>query len=54
MHKRIWEYPVRESVAVSKLVASWGNYKADSLPLEDIAKNRKAALKLLDQAQFDL
>lgn len=48
------EYPVRESVAVSKLVASWGNYKADSLPLEDIAKNRKAALKLLDQAQFDL
>lgn len=48
------EYPVREGVAVSKLVASWGSYKADTLPLEEIAKNRKVALKLLDQAQFDL
>ncbi|ALO33958.1 iron ABC transporter substrate-binding protein [Colwellia sp. MT41] len=48
------EYPVRTDVAVSELVASWGSYKADSLPLEEIAKNRKVALKLLDQAQFDL
>lgn len=48
------EYPVREGVAVSPLVASWGTYKSDMLPLEEIAKNRKAALKLLDQAQFDL
>lgn len=48
------EYPVREGVAVSDLVASWGSYKADKLPLEEIAKNRKTALKLLDQAQFDL
>ncbi len=48
------EYPVREDVAVSKLVASWGNYNADDLALEEIAKNRKTALKLLDQAQFDL
>jgi len=48
------EYPVREGVAVSELVASWGEYKADDLPLEEIAKNRKTALKLLDQAQFDL
>ncbi len=48
------EYPVRDGVAVSELVASWGTYKADDLPLEDIAKNRKLALKLLDQAQFDL
>lgn len=48
------EYPVREGVEVSALVASWGEYKADSLPLEEIAKNRKAALMLLDKAQFDL
>jgi len=48
------EYPVREGVAASKLVASWGTYKADTLPLEEIAKNRKVALKLLDQAKFDL
>lgn len=48
------EYPVREGVKVSPLVASWGEYKSDMLPLEEVAKNRKAALKLLDQAQFDL
>jgi iron(III) transport system substrate-binding protein len=48
------EYPVRSDVAVSTLVASWGTYKADTLPLEEIAKNRKLALTLLDQAKFDL
>lgn len=48
------EYPVREDVEVSELVASWGSYKADKVSLENIAKNRKKALKLLDQAQFDL
>lgn len=48
------EYPVRADVRVSELVASWGTYKADTLPLEEIAKNRKLALNLLDRAQFDL
>ena len=48
------EYPVRPGVKPSKLVASWGEFKADSLSLEAIAKHRKAALILLDKAQFDL
>ncbi|GLX77809.1 iron ABC transporter substrate-binding protein [Thalassotalea insulae] len=48
------EYPVRAGVAVSKLVASWGKFKADTLSLEQIAKHRKAAIKLIDQAKFDL
>ena len=48
------EYPVRKGVEVSSLVASWGAYKADDLPLETIAKNRKMALMLIDKAQFDL
>jgi len=48
------EYPVREGVKVSELVASWGAFKADMLPLETIAKHRKSALVLLDKAQFDL
>lgn len=48
------EYPVREGVAVSDLVSSWGEFKADELSLETIAKNRKAAIMLLDKAQFDL
>jgi len=48
------EYPVRQGVAVSELVASWGGFKADELSLETIAKNRKAAIMLIDKAQFDL
>lgn len=48
------EYPVRAGVAPSKLVASWGEFEADDLPLETIAKYRKEALKLIDQAKFDL
>lgn len=48
------EYPVRPDVKPSVLVASWGDFKPDSLALETIANNRKAALKLLDKAQFDL
>jgi len=48
------EYPVRKGVKLSKLVASWGNFKSDDLSLETIAKNRKAAIMLIDKAQFDL
>jgi len=48
------EYPVREGVKRSERVASWGDFKADNLALETIAKHRKAALKLIDQAKFDL
>ena len=48
------EYPVRPGVKPSKLVASWGQFKADNLSLEIIAKQRKAALILLDKAKFDL
>ena len=49
-----YEYPVKESVTPSKLVASWGEFKADKLPLADIAKQHKAAIKLLDEVKFDL
>lgn len=48
------EYPVREDVAASSLVSSWGEFKADKLSLEAIAKNRQLALKLIDKARFDL
>jgi len=48
------EYPVRADVMPSELIASWGKFKADDLPLETIAKYRKEALKLIDQAKFDL
>lgn len=48
------EYPVKEDVAPSKLVSSWGTFKADTLPLSEVAKHRQAALKLVDKVGFDL
>lgn len=48
------EYPVKVGVKASKLVASWGEFKADQLAMSDIAKNRKLALQMLDQVKFDL
>lgn len=49
-----YEYPINPRVKPSKLVSSWGKFKADTLPLEEIAKNQKAALKLVDKVGFDL
>ena len=49
-----YEYPVKEGVQPSKLVASWGGFNADQLPLADIALQHKAAIKLLDEVKFDL
>ncbi|WP_186397007.1 Fe(3+) ABC transporter substrate-binding protein [Stappia sp. TSB10GB4] len=47
------EYPVKAGVAISELVASWGELKADPLSLDDIAKNRKAASELVDKVGFN-
>ncbi|ELZ1258630.1 Fe(3+) ABC transporter substrate-binding protein [Vibrio fluvialis] len=49
-----YEYPVKPGVERSKLVASWGEFKSDSLRLEKIADNHAAAIKLLDEVKFDL
>ena len=48
-----YEYPVNPSVKPSKLVASWGDFKADELPLSKIASLRKAAAQLVDKVGFD-
>lgn len=48
------EYPVKSGVALSPLVASWGQYRADDLSLVTIAKHRTRAMKLLDEVKFDL
>ncbi len=49
-----YEYPVKEDVQPSKLVASWGKFKADDIKLSDIAAQHQAAIKLLDEVKFDL
>jgi len=48
------EYPVKPGVSPSKMVSSWGEFKADSIALNQIAANRKAALTLVDKVKFDL
>ena len=49
-----YEYPVKADVAPSELVASWGTFKADKLPLETIANNYNQALQMIDEVKFDL
>lgn len=44
------EYPVRPGVPVSKLLASWGEFKADDLNLAVLGRNNAAALRLMDRA----
>lgn len=47
------EYPVNPKVEPSATVKSWGSLKADSLPLGEISKNRKAASEIADKVNFD-
>ena len=51
--EQVYEYPVKPGVPPSELVASWGTLHADTLPLADIARNRKAASELVDKVGFD-
>ena len=51
--EQVYEYPVKPGVPPSDLVASWGEIHPDSLPLSEIAKQRKAASELVDKVGFD-
>jgi iron(III) transport system substrate-binding protein len=48
-----FEYPVNPTVQPSQLVASWGSFKSDELPLSEIAGLRKAAAQMVDKVGFD-
>ena len=48
------EYPVNPAVPVSELVASWGEFKSDDLPISKLAENYATAQRLLDEVRFDL
>ncbi|MDZ4789914.1 MAG: Fe(3+) ABC transporter substrate-binding protein [Hyphomicrobiales bacterium] len=47
------EFPVKSGIAVSPVVASWGQFKQDPVALAEIAKLRKRASELVDEAKFD-
>ena len=48
-----YEFPVKAGVPLSDLVASWGAFTPDTLPLTDVAAQRPAALKLMENVNFD-
>jgi iron(III) transport system substrate-binding protein len=47
------EYPVMPGVSPSDRVQSWGELKADTISLNEIAKNRSKASELVDKVAFD-
>ena len=47
------EYPVLEGASPSDLVASWGEFTADDVPLTKLAANRAVALRLMEVVDFD-
>ena len=48
-----YEYPVKPGVERSALVKGWGDFTADTMPLGDVAAQRPAALRLMEEVNFD-
>lgn len=48
-----YEFPIKAGVPSSELVASWGTFTPDTLPLTEVAAQRPAALKLMEDVNFD-
>ncbi|MCR9136519.1 MAG: Fe(3+) ABC transporter substrate-binding protein [Alphaproteobacteria bacterium] len=51
--EQVFEYPVDPKAKTSDIVQSFGAIKPDSLALDEIAKNRKAASVLVDKVGFN-
>jgi iron(III) transport system substrate-binding protein len=47
------EYPVLPGAEVSDLVASWGTFEADTVDLTELAGHRAAALRIMEEVNFD-
>ena len=48
-----FEYPVKRGVATDPLIESLGEFRADTLPLSEIARHRKAASRIVDRVGFE-
>ncbi|MDQ6435160.1 Fe(3+) ABC transporter substrate-binding protein [Mesorhizobium sp. LHD-90] len=51
--EQTFEYPVEPGLEPSEIVKSFGPLNADTLPLAEIAKNRKAASEMVDRVGLD-
>ena len=47
------EFPVKAGVPRSELVQSWGEFTPDTVALSDVAAARPAALKIMEEIDFD-
>jgi iron(III) transport system substrate-binding protein len=45
-----YEYPVLKGVNSSELVSSWGKFKDDTISINTLGQNNKAAVKIFDKA----
>lgn len=45
-----FEYPVRKDVAPNELLKSWGEFKADTINLNQLGVNNAEAVKIMDRA----
>ena len=48
-----FEYPVNPSIKPSDIVAGWGSFMPGSVNLLDVARNQKAAAKLINEVHFN-
>lgn len=48
-----YEYPAIPSVEPSPVVAAWGDFSADTLPLEELGRNARRAVMIFDQAGWE-
>ncbi len=45
-----YEYPVRAGVAASPIIAAWGSFKEDALPVAELGRNNADAVRVMDRA----
>ncbi|MCA1334305.1 Fe(3+) ABC transporter substrate-binding protein [Pseudooceanicola marinus] len=48
-----YEYPIVPGIEASELVASWGSFTPDDVPLIELANLRPDALRLIEEVDFD-
>lgn len=48
-----FEYPVLAGAPLSDVVADWGTFDADTVNLDELAAHRPAALRIMEEVNFD-
>ncbi len=51
--EQVFEYPIAPGTQASDIVKGFGEFRADTLPIAEIAKNRKLASEMVDKTNFN-